>query len=147
MTKFCLWQNFIQNERMPSATRHAKLETFSRQKFLIYLNGGIYMDFQERMRRVFEKSVEVSKDLFSKASETAKDLSEKGVLHLEIRELEGRAKKELFKLGQLVHECFVHEGKASITAKNHDIASILEKISHIETEIDKREAMLAADKK
>lgn len=104
------------------------------------------MDFRERMKHVFDKSVEVSKDIFNKASETAKDLSEKGVLHLEIRELEGRAKKEFFKLGQLTYEAFTREGKASITAKNHEIAAILEEISHIEAEIEKRENKLALEK-
>ena len=104
------------------------------------------MDFRERMGQFLDKGLEVSKDIFSKASETAKDLSEKGVLHLEIHELEGRAKKEFFKLGHQVYEHFITEEKASITATNKDIATILEEISHLEAEINKRGAMLAAAK-
>ena len=104
------------------------------------------MNFRDRMKNVLEKSVELSKDFISKASDTAKDLSEKGVLHLEIRELEGRAKKEFFKLGHHVYEQFIREGKASITAKNQELAAIMEEISHIEEEIDKRENILSSAK-
>ena len=104
------------------------------------------MDFRDRMKQLLDRSVEVSKDIINKASEKAKDLSGKGVLHLEIHELEGRAKKEFLKLGHRVYECFVHEGKTSVTAKNQEVAAILEEISHIETEITKREAMLKITK-
>ena len=100
------------------------------------------MDFMSRMKQTLDKSVEVSKDFLGKAGDAAKDLGEKGVLRLEIRELEGRAKKEFSKLGQLTYQTFVKEEKASITSKNQELTAILEEIRHIEAEIDKREEQL-----
>jgi ubiquinone biosynthesis protein UbiJ len=104
------------------------------------------MDFLERMKQALDKSVEASKDFFGKAGETAKDLSAKGVLRLEIRELEGRAKKELSKLGHVVYEQFAVHEKASVTAKNQEVSAIIDEISHIKDEIQKREEKLNEDK-
>ncbi len=100
------------------------------------------MDFMERMKKAMDKSVEVSKEFLGKAGETARDLSSKGVLRLEIRELEGRAKKEFSRLGHLVFEHFVKEEKASVTSKNQDVAAFLEEITRLEDEIHKREEQL-----
>ncbi len=101
------------------------------------------MDFLERMKQAVDKGVEASKGFFGKAGETAKDLGAKGVLRLEIRELEGRAKKELSKLGHLVYDHFAVQEKASVTAKNSDVSAIIDEISHIKDEIQKREEKLS----
>lgn len=103
------------------------------------------MEFLERMKQALDKGVEVSKDFFGKAGDTAKDLSSKGVLRLEIRELEGRAKKEFARLGHLVFEQFAVQEKASITAKNSEVNAIVEEIQHIRDEIQKREEKLNAE--
>jgi ubiquinone biosynthesis protein UbiJ len=104
------------------------------------------MDILERMKQALDKSVEASKDFFGKAGETAKDLSAKGVLRLEIRELEGRAKKELSKLGHLVYDQIAVQEKASVTAKNQEMSAIIDEISHIKDEIQKRESKLSEEK-
>lgn len=102
------------------------------------------MDFMERMKKTLDRGVEASREFLGRAGDTAKDLSEKGVLRLEIRELEGRGKKEFARLGQLVFDHFVKQEKSSITAKNQEVSEILEELKTIENDIAVREDKLSA---
>lgn len=101
------------------------------------------MDFMERMKKTLDRGVEASREFLGRAGDTAKDLSEKGVLRLEIRELEGRGKKEFARLGQLVFDHFVKQDKSSITAKNQEVTEILNELKSIEDEIAIRENKLS----
>ena len=49
------------------------------------------MTFSERMRDLLEQGWTVSKELAIKAGSKAQDLGERGILMLEIKQLEGQA--------------------------------------------------------
>ena len=97
------------------------------------------MDFWDRVRTTIDKGLVVSKEALGKAGETARDIGEKGVLKLEIRELENQTKELLKALGSVVYELLEKEGKASVTAKNSEVSVILEKLRTIEAEVAQRE--------
>jgi hypothetical protein len=96
------------------------------------------MDMMEKMKHAVEKGLQVSKEALGKAGDAARDLGEVGVLKLEIRELENRIKDLLKSLGIYVYEQLGKEGKASVTSKNTEIATLLSGLEHAEKEIDLR---------
>jgi len=57
------------------------------------------MAFIDRMRELVEQGVTVSKDFAVKAGAKAQDLGERGVMMIEIRQLESQAQKHIGRLG------------------------------------------------
>src|SRR5690606_34743173 len=104
--------------------------------------GDTYMDFWTRVKSTVDKGLSASKDLFGKAGEAARELGEKGVLRIEVRELENRVKDLLQALGLAVFQQLDKEGKASVTAKNQEIAELIQQIKTAESEITLREQKL-----
>ena len=105
------------------------------------------MDFWSRVKDAVDKGLVASKDALGKAGEAARDLGEKGVLKIEIRELENRIKDLLRSLGFYVYEQFEKEGKASVTSKNTELTKILDLIRQAEKDIQTREVRIASLKK
>ena len=70
------------------------------------------MSFSERMKDMIDKGLDASRDFAKKAGEKAKELGEKGVLKLEIAQLESRAEKLIAKLGAEVYASMVDRGAA-----------------------------------
>ncbi len=102
--------------------------------------------FFDKMKKYVDKGVEVSKDAFSKAGEKAQDLGEKGVLKIEIKQLESKAAHECMSLGTKVYELLVTGKQESVTADDGQISGILSEITRLKDEVAKREAELKSGK-
>jgi hypothetical protein len=88
------------------------------------------------------KGVEASKDFVSKAGAKIQELGEKGVLTLEIKRLEGHARKLIAFLGAEIYRR--HEQNIAFDAGEPEIKDILDKIACLKETIDQREEELKA---
>ena len=61
------------------------------------------MTFSERMKDLWDQGVAASKEFAIKAGAKAQDLGERGILMLEIKQLEGQAEKLIARIGN--EEC------------------------------------------
>jgi hypothetical protein len=100
------------------------------------------MTFGDKMRELVEQSVSVSKEFVSKAGAKAQDLGEKGVLKLEVMQLEGQAQKLIAKLGTEVYASFVDQASEIVSREDPVIKGLLADILAIRDSIELREAEL-----
>ena len=100
------------------------------------------MTFTERMKKLLDQGVAASKDLAVKAGAKAQDLGERGVLMLEIRQLEGQAQKLVGRLGAEVYQAFTEKGKKSLSAESAPIKTLLSKIATVRESIEQKESEL-----
>ena len=100
------------------------------------------MTFTERMKKLLDQGVAVSKDFAVKAGAKAQDLGERGVLMLEIKQLEGQAQKLIGRLGAEVYQAFTEKGKKTLTAESVPLKTLLPKITAIRESIEEKEAAL-----
>lgn len=91
------------------------------------------MDFLNKAKETLNKGIEASSKAFSKAKDTAKDLGDKGVIRVEIMQLQKKEEVLIKELGELTYELLQVEGKGSISAKT---AGIKEKIDDLVTAKD-----------
>ena len=97
------------------------------------------MTFSERMKEILYQGIAVSKDLATKAGAKAQDLGERGILMLEIKQLEGQAQKLLTRLGTEAYKTFKEYDAPIIDRETVEIRTILEQISMVRDAIDKKE--------
>ena len=64
------------------------------------------MAFSERMKELFDQGLAASKDFALKAGGKAQELGERGVLMLEIKQLENQAQKLINRLGNEAYRAF-----------------------------------------
>ena len=102
------------------------------------------MTFTERMKELLEQGVAVSKDFAVKAGAKAQDLGERGILMLEIKQLEGQAQKLIGRLGNEVYRSFIDEDQAELVRDAPQISGILAEILRVRDTIEKKEAELKA---
>lgn len=113
-----------------------------------FLDQGTYVSKEfaaragEKAQEWSEKSYHASKDFLAKAGAKAQDLGERGVLMLEIKQLEGQAQKLLGRLGNEVYAAFTEREEKSFSMDSPDLNPILTEIDHIKKEIEKREQNL-----
>jgi hypothetical protein len=100
------------------------------------------MDFWDRVKNAMDKGLEGSRDLLSSLKERTQDLGERGVLRLEIAQLENQAEKLLGKLGTRSYEALVTEGLPEITTSTPGISEIIAEIDTVRTQIGEKEAAL-----
>jgi hypothetical protein len=100
------------------------------------------MTFIERMKELLDQGVAVSKDFAVKAGAKAQDLGERGVMMVEIRQLEGQAQKLLGRLGAEVYQAFTEKGDESVSANDVAIKPLLSGIASARESIEKKEAEL-----
>ena len=100
------------------------------------------MTFSERMKALFEQGWEASKDIAAKAGAKAQDLGEKGVLKVEIIQLEAQAKKWIERLGAEAYKVFVEQGQESLSSNDPVIRGMIDEISSIKENIERKEADL-----
>ena len=104
------------------------------------------MAFTERMKELLDQGVAASKDLALKAGAKAQDLGERGVLMLEVRQLESQAQKLIGRLGAEAYQSFTDRGEETISADNTTIKSILMEIATVREAIERKEADLKLKK-
>jgi hypothetical protein len=102
------------------------------------------MTFAEKMKDMIDKGVVASRDLAKKASEKAKELGEKGVIKIEIAQLESQAAKLVAKLGAEVYAGLVERGSASVSRDDPAITGMLKEIEGLRASIEKKEKEYAA---
>ena len=100
------------------------------------------MTFTERMKELLDQGVAVSKDLALKAGAKAQDLGERGVLMVEIKQLESQAQKLVGRLGTEAYQTFTERGEDTLSADSAAVKSILTEIAAIRESIERKEADL-----
>jgi ABC-type transporter Mla subunit MlaD len=94
------------------------------------------------MKDLLDQGAQVSKEFLSKAGAKAQDLGERGVLALEIRQLESQGRKLLERLGNQVYRLLAEEGAESVAASDPAIRDILSDLASLKGAIEKREGEL-----
>ena len=104
------------------------------------------MTFSERMREMLEQGVAASKEFAVKAGAKAQDLGERGILMLEVKQLESQAQKFIGRLGAEAYRCFVDEDQSELQRDASGISGILSELARVRDTIEKKEAELKARK-
>jgi len=94
----------------------------------------------KKLQDGLNKGLSVSRDLMLKAKDKAQDLGEKGVLKIEIMQLEEQAGKLVGKLGAHVFEAF-GEGRKSLD-RTEEIDALIRDIEDVRRQIEEKERQL-----
>ena len=100
------------------------------------------MTFVERMKELWDQGMAASKEFAFKAGAKAQDLGERGVLMLEIRQLETQAQKLIGRLGTEAYQTFTERGEQTLSAESTPVKAILAEISTVRESIEGKETEL-----
>ena len=100
------------------------------------------MDFWDRMKNALEKGLEGSKDLLGKVKDRTQDLGERGVLRIEILQLENQAEKLVGKLGARCYEALITEKRELIDRDTEGVSDLITEIDKIHEKIREKEAAI-----
>ena len=100
------------------------------------------MTFSERMREMLDQGWTASKEFAVKAGAKAQDLGERGILMLEIKQLEGQAQKLLTRMGNEAYIAFTERDQPSIDRDTVEFRTILNELAILKDAIEKKEADL-----
>jgi len=100
------------------------------------------MTFSERMKELLDQGVAASKEFALKAGAKAQDLGERGILTLEVKQLEGQAQKLLSRLGNVAYQVFAEQDRKTLNRNTPEIEGILAEITKVREMIEQREAEL-----
>jgi len=100
------------------------------------------MTFSERMKELLDQGVAASKELALKAGAKAQDLGERGILALEVKQLEGQAQKLLSRLGNEAYRAFAERNQETLNRNTPEIESILAEITKVREMIEQKETEL-----
>lgn len=100
------------------------------------------MTFSERMLEFLDQGMAATKDFALKAGAKAQDLGERGVIMLDIKQMEMKAEKLLARLGNETYQAFAERNQDSVSKDAPEIAKILSEIARIRNEIDQKEMEL-----
>ena len=104
------------------------------------------MTFLDRMKELLDQGVAASKELAVKAGAKAQDLGERGVLMLEIRQLESQAQKLIGRLGTETYRLFTEQGEETLSKETASIKALLSDIAALRESIERKDAELQARK-
>jgi len=104
------------------------------------------MTFSERMKDLLEQGWAASKEFAIKAGAKAQDLGERGILMLDIKQLESQAQKLLTRLGNEAYIAFTERNKTSIERDETAVRTILDELALIKEQIEKKESELKSRK-
>jgi hypothetical protein len=94
------------------------------------------------MKDLLDQGWAVSKEFAAKAGAKAQDLGERGILMLEIKQLDGQAQKLLGRMGNEAYVAFVERDQSSIDRDTPEIKAILQELAIIRETIEKKEIEL-----
>jgi len=100
------------------------------------------MTFYERMMELLDQGMTASKEFAAKAGAKAQDLGERGILMIEIKQLEAKAQKLLGRLGNEIYLAFTEQNQESIERNSPGIAPILAELSSLRDLLDHKETDL-----
>ena len=104
------------------------------------------MAFIDRIKDLLDQGVTASKDFAVKAGAKAQDYGERGVMMVEIRQLESQAQKLIGRLGAEVYQAFTERGEQAVSAESAPIKTLLSDIAAARESIEKKEADLEGRK-
>ena len=104
------------------------------------------MTFSERMKDLLDQGWAASKEFAVKAGAKAQDLGERGMLMLDIKQLEGQAQKLLTRLGNEAYIAFTERNQDTIDRGDLVFKTILNELSLIREQIEKKENELKSRK-
>jgi hypothetical protein len=94
------------------------------------------------MMELLDQGVAATKDFALKAGAKVQDLGERGVLMVDIKQLEMKAQKLLGRLGNETYVAFAEKNKESIGRDAPEIAVIIAELSRLRDAIDQKETEL-----
>jgi hypothetical protein len=94
------------------------------------------------MKDLLDQGMAASKDFALKAGAKAQDLGERGILMLEIKQLEGQAEKLFSKLGNEAYRAFVERTEDSLNKAAPEVESLLAEIARVRDSIERKETEL-----
>lgn len=100
------------------------------------------MTFSDRMKELLDQGVAASKDFAVKAGAKAQDLGERGVLMIEIKQLESQAQKLIGRLGAEAYHTFTEREEEILSRESAPVKVILSDIAVIRQSIESKEAEL-----
>ena len=100
------------------------------------------MTFSERMKELLDQGWSASKEFAVKAGAKAQDLGERGILMLEIKQLEGQAQKLLTRLGNECYRAFAEHDQAAIDRDAPEFKAVLQEITAVKEAIEKKDTEL-----
>ena len=100
------------------------------------------MNFSDRMRELLDQGVSKSKDLAAKAGAKAQDYGERGVLMVEIKQLESQAQKLIGRLGTEAYQTFTERGEETLSRESSPVKMLLSEIAAARESIEQKEAEL-----
>jgi len=100
------------------------------------------MTFSERMKELLDQGMAASKEFALKAGAQAQDIGERGILMLEIKQLEGQVQKLFCRLGNEAYRAFVEQNQVSLNKDVPEIETILAEIAKVREAIDQKETEL-----
>jgi hypothetical protein len=104
------------------------------------------MAFSDRMRELVDQGVAASKEFAVKAGAKAQDLGERGVLMLEIKQLENQARKLIGRLGTEAYQTFTERGEETLSRDSAPVKALLADIAAARESIEAKEAELKSRK-
>ena len=105
------------------------------------------MDFWDRVKTTIDKGLEGSRDMLGRARDTAQDLGERGVLRVEILQLENQAEKLVGKLGAVAFEALVVEKQDQLTKDGAGVPELIDEINDVQARIKEKERLLELAKR
>ena len=100
------------------------------------------MTFSERMKDLFDQGVAASKEFALKAGAKAQDLGERGILMLEVKQLEGQAQKLIGRLGNEAYKAFAERNQDSLDKNLPEVDALLAEIAKVREAIEQKETDL-----
>ena len=100
------------------------------------------MTFSERMKELLDQGVAATKEFALKAGAKAQDLGERGIIMLEVKQLEVKAQKLLGRLGNEVYRMFNEQGAQTIERDKPEIDAIITELESVRDSIEQKEAEL-----
>jgi len=100
------------------------------------------MTFSERMKELLDQGVAASKEFALKAGAKAQDLGERGLLMLEIKQLEGQAQKYLGRLGNEAYKAFAERNQDTLEKNAPEVETLLSDIGKVREAIEQKETDL-----
>jgi|GEM_PF-3949586 len=100
-------------------------------------------EFMNKLKKYFDKGVEISQDAVIKANNAVQKLGEQSVIRLDIKALQGKKNKLLAVLGQTVYADFREKNLTQILADDPAVAEEMAAVDKMSLEISKKEAELA----
>lgn len=104
------------------------------------------MSFMENIQKALSQGFDASKEFLEKAGHKAKEMGEKGVLKLEIMQLNSQVEKLCAKLGAQVYLQLDESKDKPVNFELPEVAHIIEAINEAKDIIEGKEELLAKTK-